>query len=82
LEPGGRGKTVDWLRRRIEKVRGSALKGRTPERYDEALEAEVRAFQAERGIEVDGIIGPRTIIELNTAGGGKVPTLYPPDRKN
>jgi general secretion pathway protein A len=81
LAPGGRGKTVDWLRLRMGEIRGRALKGRTPERYDEALEAEVRAFQGERGIEVDGIIGPRTIIELNTAGGGKVPTLYPPDRE-
>jgi general secretion pathway protein A len=81
LGPGGRGKIVPWIRRRIKEARGRTLKGGIPERYDEELAAEVRAFQSDRGIEIDGIIGPRTIIELNTSAGEKVPTLYPPGRE-
>lgn len=81
LGPGSRGKIIPWLRGQIEKTRGTTLKGSTPEHYDKELADEVRAFQSDRGIEIDGIIGPRTIIELNTVAGGKVPTLFPPDRE-
>ena len=34
--------------------------------YDEALKRHVIAFQTSRGIKPDGIVGPHTMIHLNT----------------
>jgi murein L,D-transpeptidase YcbB/YkuD len=38
----------------------------TEDTYDEALADAVRAFQSRHGLEADGVIGPRTLEEMNT----------------
>ncbi|MCK4709071.1 MAG: peptidoglycan-binding protein, partial [Gammaproteobacteria bacterium] len=43
--------------------------------YDEKLISRVKKFQAEHGLTADGIVGPVTIIHLNTESGLNVPTL-------
>ena len=72
-----------------ELVQGSA--GRNPH-YDARMEAVIRRFQAEEGLEVDGRIGPVTWAALNTPVEAKIAQLRvaldmrrglaaPPDRR-
>lgn len=56
---GSRGPAVDWLRARL--LPGEAVPGLP---YDAALQAEVAALQAARGLPVDGIAGPLTLMAL------------------
>ena len=57
---------VPVLRRRLT-MGGDLADGPegSAERYDERLEAAVITFQARHGLEADGIVGPRTLEELN-----------------
>ena len=41
--------------------------GPTPDRYDERVEFAVRAFQQQRGLSVDGVVGPLTYRRLDEA---------------
>ncbi|GAB4269682.1 MAG: L,D-transpeptidase family protein [Deferrisomatales bacterium] len=66
LGRGLAGPAVAALRRRL------SLSGDLPEgvgagadRFDRALEAAVRRFQARHGLAVDGVVGPETLRELN-----------------
>ena len=62
LRPGKSDPRVPLLRERL----GAALApDADPEHYDDVLRAAVEAFQAESGLTVDGIVGPRTLIALN-----------------
>jgi L,D-transpeptidase YcbB len=63
LAAGDSGPRVAALRRRLEPhtAPGTMLS----DDYDESLEASVREFQAHHGLDVDGIAGRRTIVELN-----------------
>jgi murein L,D-transpeptidase YcbB/YkuD len=42
------------------------------ERFDESLDSAVRRFQAHHGIEIDGIVGPETLRELNVPVAARV----------
>ncbi|HWP95161.1 MAG TPA: AAA family ATPase [Gammaproteobacteria bacterium] len=64
LAEGARGEAVRWLRRLL-----AAHNGRTPadsDVYDAALAAEVRDFQRERRLAVDGIAGEQTLVHLES----------------
>jgi len=72
ITPGDKGNIVSWL--------STQFADETPESnpsdsYDEALIERVKAFQTEHGLVADGIVGPVTIIHLNTRSGMDVPTL-------
>ena len=54
-----------WLRERLQ----PPVHGANPEIYDAALAARVREFQAQAGLRVDGIAGPRTLLALNSLRG-------------
>ena len=57
LRPGKKAQAVSLLRRRLGLKQGTS--------YDRALAAKVRAFQADHGLESDGVAGARTIEALN-----------------
>ncbi len=65
LGPGASGEEVLWLRRRLALATGQALSEPLSEVFDAALAAQVRAFQHERGLQPDGLAGPRTLVLLN-----------------
>lgn len=67
IGPGSVGETVQWLRERLAALPDASLTEATGQRYDSALRAAVREFQSGRGLAVDGIAGPRTLILLNNA---------------
>jgi len=70
LRPGMEGERVALLRERLARERrpwasGPEGAGGPATRYDSALEARVRAFQARHGLTVDGLVGPETRAALN-----------------
>jgi general secretion pathway protein A len=60
LKPGQSSPAVKWLRQRFPAKKKPA----DPQRFDEALKAQIAAFQKQRGLIVDGTVGPHTFIVL------------------
>ena len=71
ITPGDSGNIVNWL---INQFADSQFIN-TSNAYDETLVEKVKAFQSQHGLAADGIVGPVTIIHLNTKSGLSVPTL-------
>jgi general secretion pathway protein A len=69
------GPDVHWLDAQLAIIQGR--KARTGESltYDAQIMTEVKKFQISEEMVPDGIVGPRTIIHLNTAAGIKAPRL-------
>jgi len=67
IGPGTAGDAVLWLRQQLAALPDATLTDTSSTRYDAALRAVVREFQSGRGLAVDGIVGPRTLILLNNA---------------
>jgi len=65
IGPGAAEESVRWLRRRLAAVPASALEDNGLGRFDAALTAGLRRFQAARGLVPDGIAGPRTLVQLD-----------------
>jgi N-acetylmuramoyl-L-alanine amidase len=64
---GARGEAVRDLQRRLGAL-GYATSGDEPGRFDDATEAAIRAFQAARGLRVDGRCGNQTWSSLVESG--------------
>jgi general secretion pathway protein A len=75
IHPGMSGTDVHWLDAQLARIQGR--KARTGEflTYDQQLVTEMKKFQLIEGLVPDGIVGPRTVIHLNTAAGVKAPNL-------
>lgn len=71
IEPGDSHPVVPKLRARLaltgEYAPGEAAPTEDPQLYEPALVAAVERFQAHHGLEVDGIVGPRTRAALNAS---------------
>jgi general secretion pathway protein A len=74
LKPGYSGPDVDIIAARLAALNGEAAPpaGRA---YDAALAKAVRAFQAAQGLAGDGVIGPKTVMYLNSASQVAEPRL-------
>lgn len=71
---GDSGESIKSLKLLLEKA--GFYRGLPTEQFDEEMLASVKRFQAARGIEVDGIVGDRTLLLLYRAGKLiKVPRL-------
>ena len=66
LTPGMRDHGVLWLRETLARIRGEPLPNDASELYDPGLETQVREYQRERLLTVDGIVGARTQIAMTT----------------
>jgi general secretion pathway protein A len=74
LRPGDQGPDVDWLAAQLAKLYGE--KEPDPDRtFDQEMFRQVRQFQSAQGLEVDGIVGPKTFMHLNRFAGTKEPRL-------
>ena len=75
IYPGMTGPDVHWLDTQLAIIQGR--KARTEEvlTYDAQLITQVKKFQISEEMVPDGIVGPQTIIHLNTAAGIKGPRL-------
>jgi general secretion pathway protein A len=76
ISPGDSGAIVNWLNTQLEKI-NKHLPERIISTYDDTLLERVIAFQSQNGLTADGIVGPVTIIHINTQSGMKVPSLNP-----
>jgi murein L,D-transpeptidase YcbB/YkuD len=65
LEAGARGPAVVALRDRL--VRMGYLDRSASDTFDEAMRNAVIAFQADHGLAQDGVVGPGTLVEINTS---------------
>lgn len=66
LRLGDSGPAVADVRARLVHL-GLCASGSQPSVFDEDLDRAVRAFQQERGITVDGVVGPQTLRRLDEA---------------
>ena len=67
LTLGARNPTVLWLRESLEQILGKSLASADPDLFDDALAASVREFQRRQQLEVDGIVGAKTAIAIQSA---------------
>ncbi len=64
LVPGDDDAGVLWLRATLARINGEDPPKNASTRYDAALERRVRAYQRDRNLTVDGIVGDRTQIAM------------------
>ena len=76
ISPGDSGAIINWLNTQLKKINNDLTEAAITT-YDDYLVKRVIAFQAQHGLTADGIVGPVTIIHLNTQSGLKVPSLVP-----
>ena len=76
ISPQASGEIIRWLRKTLSGVPGYAFIDNGSEEYDTALHEAVIRFQLYNGLQPDGLVGPDTMILLNTLTAAPgVPTL-------
>jgi general secretion pathway protein A len=75
IKPGNTSANVHWLDKKLALIQGRSPSFETPVRFDDALASQVKQFQFSRNLVPDGIVGPQTIIHLNSVCGYDVPIL-------
>ncbi|WP_036191291.1 ExeA family protein [Marinobacterium lacunae] len=76
--PGASGDSVDWLEQHLARAEGKVVTGTGRARYNTAMVEQVRSFQRSKGLNVDGVVGPRTVIMLNSVTQDDLPRLDEP----
>ena len=67
LRPGDKGDFVAWVEDKIFQIDGRKVANSGPKQgYDFALSSRVRSLQRRCGLRVDGLVGRKTIIMINT----------------
>jgi general secretion pathway protein A len=66
LTEGARGPGVIWLRTSLASILGKAIETGEPDLFDAGLKASVMDYQRARGLFVDGVVGDRTLINLQS----------------
>lgn len=67
IVPGHSGQETLWLREQFGRLGGRPTPAGRPERFDEALRAQVIEFQKRRALQPDGVVGPETVLHLSAA---------------
>lgn len=75
IYPGSKGINVDWIDIQLAVIQGRKARKQKLITYDYNLVRQVKKFQLTEGLAPDGIVGPKTIIHLNTAAGNTAPKL-------
>jgi len=75
IRPGIRGAEVQWLEKQLSLISGQPIQQRKNPVLDNALVLQVKKFQISRSLKPDGVVGPQSIIHLNTAAGSDEPLL-------
>ncbi len=75
IKPGDQGPVVQWLDRQLALIQGQGAQLRGNLVYDDVLVGEVKKFQFAEGLVPDGVVGPQTLIHLNSAVGTGDPEL-------
>jgi general secretion pathway protein A len=75
IEPGARGRDVQWLRQRLDELEGKATEVPNRNIYDEELQERVKAFQRSRALRPDAIVGEETLAHLSITQRDGRPSL-------
>jgi len=75
IKPGNTTANVDWLDKKLALIQGRRPGSASSMIFAEALAGQVKQFQFSSNLVPDGIVGPQTIIHLNSACGKDVPKL-------
>ncbi|MCK4704713.1 MAG: AAA family ATPase [Gammaproteobacteria bacterium] len=73
--PGSSGDVVQWLGQQLTRLYGHGNKQTIYDTYSDNLVTQFKRFQQSKGLIPDGIVGPLTLIHLNTATGIQAPVL-------
>lgn len=73
--PGAYGDDVAWLDKQMARINNQVLTTEPRKAYGPGLIAQVKEFQSSKGLNVDGVAGPRTLIQLNNAALDNQPRL-------
>lgn len=74
--PGSSGDVVQWLGQQLTRLYGHGNKPTIYDTYSDNLVTQFKRFQQSKGLIPDGIVGPLTLIHLNTATGIQAPVLF------
>ena len=77
VRPGASGPEVRWLDKQLAVIQGRKTRERKAPTYDDVLVRQVKEFQVSKGLTPDGIVGPKTISQLDTEVGSIGPRLHP-----
>lgn len=72
---GSRGPAVEWLQDRLALLPGAETTAQKHPTFDLAVAERVKRFQLAEGLLPDGVVGPQTLIRLDTAIDGGSPKL-------
>ncbi|MBV1787968.1 AAA family ATPase [Marinobacterium sp. D7] len=78
LWPGASGDSVAWLEQHLARAEGRVLTQPQRKQYDAGMVEQVRSFQRSKGLDIDGVAGPRTLILLNSTTEDDLPRLSGP----
>ncbi|WP_229680786.1 ExeA family protein [Marinobacterium zhoushanense] len=78
LWPGASGDSVAWLELHLARAEGKVLTQPQRKHYDATMVERVRSFQRSKGLDIDGVAGPRTLILLNGTTEDDLPRLNGP----
>ena len=68
---------IDWLEKRLSTAQDRPLEGHKNQLLSGSLLQQIKEFQIRNNLIPDGIIGPQTLIHLNSASGERMPMLSP-----
>jgi general secretion pathway protein A len=66
IGPGASQKYVTWIQQTLARIPDFQSADPPSKKYDALLQDAVRRFQRQQGLTPDGLVGPETIIALNT----------------
>jgi general secretion pathway protein A len=75
MKPREKSGAVPWLEKQLSLIQGRPARLLENMLFDERLTREVKQFQYAQGLVPDGIVGPETVILLDTMAGSGAPIL-------
>jgi general secretion pathway protein A len=82
IRPHDRGPQIGWISRQMAVIQGRKTRQDNDLFYDNALVGEVKRFQLSKGLKPDGIVGPKTIAQLNAETSRAGPRLVRKQEEN
>jgi general secretion pathway protein A len=75
IRPHERGPEARWIDMQLAVIQGRRTRQQNSFIYDDALVKEIKRFQMSKGLKPDGIVGPKTIVQLNAETSRTGPRL-------
>jgi general secretion pathway protein A len=75
IHRGDQGQDIDWIATQLAKL-NSEPPPAVNRTLDQAMITQIQEFQSSQGLKADGVIGPRTLMQLNRATDNSEPHLH------